>query len=70
MKKTDQTILTALEKGQMTVLGEYLWGSNYTFSVQVQQEGLCFQGVYKPTRGERPLWDFPSGTLCARETAA
>ncbi|HLE15296.1 MAG TPA: SCO1664 family protein [Anaerolineales bacterium] len=70
MKKTDQTILTALEKGQMTVLGEYLWGSNYTFSVQVQQEGLCFQGVYKPTRGERPLWDFPRSSLAKREVAA
>ena len=26
--------------------------------------------VYKPQRGERPLWDFPDGTLCAREYAA
>lgn len=26
--------------------------------------------VYKPRRGERPLWDFPDGTLAAREVAA
>lgn len=26
--------------------------------------------IYKPRRGEAPLWDFPSGTLCHREVAA
>jgi hypothetical protein len=26
--------------------------------------------IYKPQRGERPLWDFPRGTLCSREVAA
>ena len=26
--------------------------------------------VYKPIRGERPLWDFPDGTLAHREVAA
>ena len=31
-------------------------------------EGLY--AVYKPRRGERPLWDFPDGTLCQREVAA
>jgi len=26
--------------------------------------------VYKPVAGERPLWDFPLGTLAGREVAA
>ena len=31
---------------------------------------MVLTAVYKPQRGERPLWDFPDGTLCMRETAA
>jgi uncharacterized repeat protein (TIGR03843 family) len=46
------------------------WGSNYTFLVTVKHKGKAFMGVYKPRMGERPLWDFPDGTLCQRETAA
>ncbi len=47
------------------------WGSNYTFLAALshgdQPEGLA---VYKPRRGEAPLWDFPDGTLYRRERAA
>src|SRR5438128_357233 len=47
------------------------WGSNYTFLVALshgdQPEAL---GIYKPRRGEAPLWDFPDGTLYRRERAA
>jgi uncharacterized repeat protein (TIGR03843 family) len=46
------------------------WGSNYTFLVTVRHQDLKFMGVYKPRIGERPLWDFPDGTLCQRETAS
>jgi uncharacterized repeat protein (TIGR03843 family) len=46
------------------------WGSNYTFLVTVKRGDLKFMGVYKPRIGERPLWDFPDGTLCQRETAS
>jgi hypothetical protein len=70
MKNTDQAILEALQKGQITVLGEFLWGSNYTFSVKVEHRGQAYQSVYKPTRGERPLWDFPRSSLAKREVAA
>jgi uncharacterized repeat protein (TIGR03843 family) len=66
----DKPVLTALEKGELTLVGEFLWGSNYTFSVQVEYDGLSLQGVYKPTRGERPLWDFPKASLARREVAA
>ena len=62
--------LIALEKGKITIQGEFLWGSNYTFLVQIEHEGQTLAGVYKPTRGERPLWDFPVATLAKREVAA
>lgn len=42
-------------------------GSNYTFAVQLRNGGLRFLGIYKPADGERPLWDFPYGTLHHRE---
>lgn len=44
--------------------------SNHTLLVQVGARALGVHGVYKPRSGERPLWDFPSGTLCNREAAA
>jgi hypothetical protein len=47
-----------------------MWGSNYTFLVEIQQAGNTLKAVYKPTRGERPLWDFPAATLARREVAA
>jgi hypothetical protein len=46
------------------------WGSNYTFRVTLRLTDCAGLGVYKPQRGERPLWDFPSGTLYLRERAA
>jgi uncharacterized repeat protein (TIGR03843 family) len=45
-------------------------GSNYTFLVNVQYDGCELQAVYKPSRGEQPLWDFPDQTLAHREVAA
>ncbi len=72
-------ILNILAKGEMTSLGMMPWGSNYTFLVQLADpqpkhkpagERVELLGVYKPRRGESPLWDFPSGTLCLREYAA
>lgn len=45
------------------------WSSNATFLVELCHEGASMPAVYKPTRGERPLWDFPEG-LHRRELAA
>lgn len=42
-------------------------GSNYTFVVQLRSGETGFLGIYKPAGGERPLWDFPYGTLHRRE---
>jgi hypothetical protein len=64
-------ILEALEKGQITTEhGLLRWSSNYTFLVSVTHDDVNTPAVYKPQRGERPLWDFPDGTLCYREMAA
>lgn len=67
---TSIEILSILENGSITVQGEFLWGSNYTFLADVNAEGRQIAGVYKPDRGERPLWDFPAATLSRREVAA
>ncbi|MBT3352726.1 MAG: SCO1664 family protein [Nitrospinaceae bacterium] len=42
-------------------------GSNYTFAVELRNGDLRFLGIYKPAGGERPLWDYPYGTLHHRE---
>lgn len=59
-----------LAKGKIDVEELVPWGSNYTFLVTVRDAGRETQAVYKPSRGERPLWDFPDGTLAFREVAA
>ena len=46
------------------------WGSNYTFLIRNALDDLQTAAIYKPREGERPLWDFPDGTLCQREVAA
>lgn len=59
-----------LQEGELRLEGEFLWGSNYTFLVRAVHPAGERLAVYKPRRGERPLWDFPEGTLAAREVAA
>ena len=63
--------IAVLEGGEMDEeVGLMRWGSNYTFLVNLARAGVRLMAIYKPRRGERPLWDFPDGTLCNRETAA
>ena len=57
-------------QGQIELKGQFLLGSNYTFLVNVHHEGQTLPAVYKPTRGEQPLWDFEDNTLALREVAA
>ena len=64
------TVLNVLQNGEITIKGEFVWGSNYTFLAEVCQESDKLMSVYKPSRGERPLWDFPAASLARRETAA
>ena len=67
---TVERVLSLLTHGSVSVAGMMPDSSNYTFLVQVQEDGLEGLAIYKPRRGERPLWDFPRGTLCQREAAA
>jgi len=59
-----------LENGKIEVLGRMPWSSNATFLVKLDHAGAESLAIYKPRKGERPLWDFPRGSLCAREVAA
>jgi uncharacterized repeat protein (TIGR03843 family) len=62
--------LHLLQYGTLEVEGLLPWSSNYTFLVQICGDDEEITAVYKPMRGERPLWDFPQGTLYLREQAA
>src|SRR5215468_1800106 len=63
-------VLVLLAQGELEVQGMLPWSSNYTLLTTVRNNGTQGLAVYKPRRGERPLWDFPRGTLCQREVAA
>ncbi|TFH43630.1 MAG: SCO1664 family protein [Lysobacterales bacterium] len=63
-------ILNLLKHGSIKAVGQVVWGSNYTFLVSVNEGESAVQAIYKPARGERPLWDFPHGSLVEREAAA
>jgi len=65
-----EEVLHLLHSGSMTACELIPWGSNYTFAVRLQCDGCSALGVYKPLRGEAPLWDFPRGTLYLREYGA
>jgi hypothetical protein len=68
---TVERIMRLLRCGQIfEEHGRLRWSSNYTTIVTVKDNELETLAVYKPQRGERPLWDFPEGTLCYREVAA
>jgi uncharacterized repeat protein (TIGR03843 family) len=59
-----------LRDGRLEVLGRMPWSSNATLLATVSHGEVEMAAIYKPRRGERPLWDFPTGTLCEREVAA
>ena len=72
----DATALTLLQVGEISVIGRLLSASNGTFFCLVDGPNVGRSGsltatcVYKPIRGERPLIDFPDGSLACRELAA
>ncbi len=67
---TVAAVLELLSQGELDVQGSLPYSSNYTLLCTVEHGPLKALAVYKPRRGERPLWDFPRGTLCRREVAA
>lgn len=62
--------LEVLASGEIEVQAILPRSSNYTFLVNVRTAQVQVPAIYKPSRGERPLWDFPAGTLAHREVAA
>lgn len=66
----DAEALTLLRDGTLEIEGRLMEASNGTFYCGVELDGVRAAAVYKPVAGERPLWDFPDGTLAEREVAA
>ena len=60
-----------LEHGEAVTCDLTPLGSNYTFLVCLEgEDGEQIKAIYKPRKGEAPLWDFPHGTLHLREYAS
>jgi uncharacterized repeat protein (TIGR03843 family) len=59
-----------LREGELDMEGRLLDASNVTLVGAVRTDTLAATCVYKPVAGERPLWDFPDGTLAGREISA
>ncbi|MEE6307649.1 SCO1664 family protein [Plantactinospora veratri] len=62
--------LRLLEGGEFELEGRLVDASNTTLRGFLTLDGVTVRCVYKPIRGERPLWDFPDGTLAGREVSA
>jgi uncharacterized repeat protein (TIGR03843 family) len=62
--------LRLLRDGELSVEGRMYDASNATLYCTVTLDGVTSTCVHKPIAGERPLWDFPDGTLAYREVAA
>ncbi|MEU9592032.1 SCO1664 family protein [Streptomyces sp. NPDC048193] len=67
---TDAAAAELLARGELTVRGRIREASNAALYCTVSHEGREAACIYKPVAGERPLWDFPDGTLAQREVAA
>jgi uncharacterized repeat protein (TIGR03843 family) len=63
-------VLRLLRDGELEVEGRLVDASNATLYCAATLDDVTAAVVYKPVRGERPLWDFPDGTLAGREVAA
>jgi hypothetical protein len=70
MDENEEFLRQAFINGELELKGQFTLGSNYTFLVTVKYENTEVPAVYKPQKGEQPLWDFPENTLAGREVAA
>ncbi|MFW6174624.1 MAG: hypothetical protein ACOC5K_02495, partial [Chloroflexota bacterium] len=71
--RTEDELLQLLGNSEIAELGLHPEGSNYVFVARMEAEvpgDVPLLAVYKPALGERPLRDFPRGTLHLRERAA
>lgn len=62
--------LQLLRDGEIEILGRIVEASNATLLCTITLGERTEHCVYKPVLGERPLWDFPDGTLAGRELAS
>lgn len=69
LELTAAQVAEVLGRGDLEVVGRMRFSSNGAFFVRACADGVEVPAVYKPRRGERPLWDFPDGTLYRREVA-
>ena len=67
---SDDAALELLQFGELEILGRMPWSSNGTFLCVVRGSDDALTAIYKPRDTERPLWDFPEGTLWQRELAS
>jgi uncharacterized repeat protein (TIGR03843 family) len=63
-------VATLLTEGVLDLEGRLMDASNVTLIGAIRTDTLASECVYKPVAGERPLWDFPDGTLAGREISA
>lgn len=70
MHPADPGVPELLARGRIEVEGRLVEASNATLLCSVEHDGVAAECVYKPVRGERPLWDFPDGTLAGREVGS
>jgi uncharacterized repeat protein (TIGR03843 family) len=63
----DPAVPDLLRRGRLEITGRLVDASNATLFGTLAADGVELRCVYKPVRGERPLWDFPDGTLAGRE---
>lgn len=73
-READLDTLRSLAEAEVKRAAEVMYGSNAVFLLELdapdpEQDGESMRAVYKPARGERPLWDFPRHTLHLREVA-
>jgi len=66
----EDKIIAILSTGLITMEGQIPFGSNFVFLVSLGHENCTTRAVYKPQKGEVPLWDFPADTLANREAVA
>jgi uncharacterized repeat protein (TIGR03843 family) len=66
----ERDALELLARGQIEIEGRLVDASNTTLRAEITLNGVTRRCVYKPVRGEKPLWDFPDGTLAGREVSA
>jgi uncharacterized repeat protein (TIGR03843 family) len=68
--RDNSEIVSLLREGEITACKMIPSGTNSVFLLLLRRDKEIIRAIYKPRRGEAPLYDFPDGTLYLREAAA